>query len=93
MNHILIALILFTAGFVLADSKPFKGKAYPIPGKIEAEYFDEGKPGVAYRDNDVKNSGANYRGPTPVDIEQRPPMPPMGTESAGRARASGSTTL
>ena len=72
MNHILIALLLFTAGFVLADSKPFKGKAHLIPGKIEAEHFDEGKPGVAYLDNDVKNSGANYRGPTQVDIEKRP---------------------
>ena len=72
MNHILIALLLFTAGFVLADSKPFKGKAHPIPGKIEAEHFDEGEPGVAYLDNDVKNSGANYRGPTQVDIEKRP---------------------
>lgn len=72
MKHILIASLFFTAGLVLADSKPFKGKTPQIPGKIEAEHYDEGKAGVAYRDNDVKNSGVDYRGPTPVDIEKRP---------------------
>jgi len=72
MKLIIFTSILFAAGYVLADSMPFKGKAQQIPGKIEAEHFDEGKPGVAYRDNDVKNSGADYRGPTQVDIEKRP---------------------
>ena len=72
MKHILIASLFFTAGLVLADSKPFKGKPPQIPGKIEAEHYDEGKAGVAYRDNDVKNSGVDYRGPTQVDIEKRP---------------------
>ena len=72
MKHILIASLFFTAGLVLADSKPFKGKTPQIPGKIEAEHYDEGKAGVAYRDNDVKNSGVDYRGPTQVDIEKRP---------------------
>ena len=72
MKHILIASLFFTAGLMLADSKPFKGKTPQIPGKIEAEHYDEGKAGVAYRDNDVKNSGVDYRGPTQVDIEKRP---------------------
>ena len=72
MRFKLIAPFLLAVGFVQADSKPFKGKVYQIPGKIEAEHYDEGEPGKAYHDNDVKNSGANYRGPTQVDIEKRP---------------------
>jgi hypothetical protein len=38
---------------------------------IEAEHYDEGKAGVAYSDVDEKNRGADYRGPTQVDIEKR----------------------
>ena len=72
MKPILIPTLLLITGFAHADSKPFKGKAQQIPGKIEAEHYDEGKPGVAYRDNDVKNSGVDYRGPTQVDIEKLP---------------------
>ena len=72
MKHILITLVLCIDGLALAESKPFKGKVHVIPGTIEAEHYDEGKPGVAYADSDVKNSGANYRGPTQVDIEKRP---------------------
>ena len=72
MRFILFTALLLAVGFVRADSKPFKGKAQQIPGKIEAEHYDEGEPGKAYHDNDVKNSGANYRGPTQVDIEKRP---------------------
>ncbi len=72
MKHILVISLLFAKGLVLADSKPYKGKAPSIPGKIEAEHYDEGKPGVAYHDNDVKNSGAKYREVTQVDIEKRP---------------------
>ena len=71
MRYILITALLLTTGLVRADSKPFKGKPQQIPGKVEAEHYDEGQPGKAYHDNDVKNSGANYRGPTQVDIEKR----------------------
>lgn len=53
-------------------TKPFGGKPHVIPGKIEAENFDRGKPQEAYRDFDEKNLGADYRGPTQVDIEKRP---------------------
>ena len=63
----LLALITAVTG---ADSKPYKGKVHEIPGKIEAEHYDEGNPGVAYHDLDKKNHGANYRGPTQVDIEK-----------------------
>ena len=52
-------------------SKPYQGKVHAIPGLIEAEHYDEGKPGVAYSDVDEKNRGADYREPTQVDIEKR----------------------
>lgn len=52
-------------------SKPFRGKEHVIPGKIETEHYDEGKPGEAYYDADEKNLGADYRGVTHVDIEKR----------------------
>ena len=72
MRYFLITVLRLTTGLVRADSKPFKGKPQEIPGKVEAEHYDEGHPGKAYHDNAVKNSGANYRGPTQVDIEKRP---------------------
>ena len=55
--------------------KPFKGKAFEIPGKIEAEDFDI--PGVgdgndSYYDKDSKNRGdSDYRKETGVDIYQK----------------------
>jgi hypothetical protein len=49
----------------------FGGTPHTIPGRVEAEHYDEGDAGVAYADSDVKNHGADYRGVTQVDIEQR----------------------
>ena len=54
-----------------AATKPFRGKEHVIPGKIETEHYDEGKPGEAYYDADEKNLGVDYRGVTQVDIEKR----------------------
>ena len=51
---------------------PYGGAPHAIPGLIEAEHYDEGGPGVAYQDSDEANHGAEYRGATQVDIEQRP---------------------
>ena len=51
--------------------RPFGGTAHKVPGLIEAEHYDEGPPGVAYRDNDANNQGADYRKYTQVDIEKR----------------------
>ena len=72
MKHLLItiAVVLFVV-FVQADSKPYKGKVHQIPGKIEAEHYDEGAPGKAYYDVDKKNVGSDYREVTQVDIERR----------------------
>ena len=49
----------------------FGGTPHAIPGRVEAEHYDEGKAGVAYADSDEKNHGAEYRGVTQVDIEKR----------------------
>ena len=73
MKHLLlttIAAVLFV-GSAQADSKPYKGKVHQIPGKIEAEHYDEGAPGKAYYDVDEKNLGTDYREVTQVDIEKR----------------------
>lgn len=55
-----------------SPTQPYGGTPQLIPGKIEAEHYDEGKPGEAYHDVDAKNHGADYRGVTQVDIEKRP---------------------
>ena len=52
-------------------SGPFGGEPHTIPGKVETEHYDEGAPGTAYKDNDAKNQGADYRKNTQVDIEKR----------------------
>ena len=55
--------------------KPFKGKPFEIPGKIEAEDFDI--PGVgsgndSYKENDSEDhGGSNYREGTGVDIYKK----------------------
>jgi hypothetical protein len=46
---------------------PFKGQARGLPGKIEAEHFDEGGDGLGYADNTQVNSGGQYR-ETAVDL-------------------------
>ena len=48
---------------------PYKGVRAAIPGKIEAENYDEGKANRAYRDSDSKNEGGVYR-EDGVDIVQ-----------------------
>ena len=53
---ITIAALLFVE-YVKADSKPYKGKVHQIPGKIEAEHYDEGAPGKAYYDVEKKPWG------------------------------------
>ena len=67
----LFALAAYPISAEETPSKPFGGKPHAIPGKIETEDYDEGKPGEAYYDVDEKNHGADYRGATHVDIEKR----------------------
>lgn len=49
-------------------ASPFSGSPVAIPGKIEAENFDNGGEGVAYHDSDAQNAGGAYR-TTGVDLE------------------------
>ena len=55
-----------------AGTQPYGGQPHQIPGTVEAEHYDEGEPGLAFQDIDKVNHGADYRGPTHVDIEKRP---------------------
>jgi hypothetical protein len=53
------------------ETRPYQGKPWPIPGTIEAENFDLGEDGVAFKDADPQNQGEPYR-QTSVDTEKRP---------------------
>src|SRR5262249_22985207 len=47
---------------------PYSGTPAAVPGKIEAEQFDNGGQGLAYHDTTPGNSGGQFRS-TDVDIE------------------------
>ncbi|MEM0895847.1 MAG: carbohydrate-binding protein, partial [Verrucomicrobiota bacterium] len=48
---------------------PFLGSHWPLPGRVQAEDYDEGGSGIAYQDNDpLVNLGGSYRADG-VDIE------------------------
>ncbi len=49
---------------------PFFGVPHEIPGRIEAEDYDLGGPGVSYNDEDASNNGGRYRPLEGVDIER-----------------------
>jgi predicted amidohydrolase len=51
-----------------AESQPFTGSPVSLPGRIQAEDFDNGGQGVAYSDSTAGNSGGQYR-QTDVDLE------------------------
>ncbi|SDJ89858.1 Por secretion system C-terminal sorting domain-containing protein [Catalinimonas alkaloidigena] len=48
---------------------PYGGTPHPLPGKIEAEDFDEGIASVAYYDLSAGNRFGQYRTDTDVDLE------------------------
>ncbi|WMJ73330.1 Ig-like domain-containing protein [Cytophagaceae bacterium ABcell3] len=54
-----------------ATSLPFGGSAHLIPGRIEAEDYDEGGQGVSYYDGTEGNQGGAYRNDN-VDIGYNP---------------------
>ncbi len=49
--------------------EPFAGGPIKVPGRIEAEYFDKGGPGVAYFDRTDGNEGGEFRPNEQVGIE------------------------
>ncbi|HEV8292336.1 MAG TPA: carbohydrate-binding protein, partial [Tepidisphaeraceae bacterium] len=52
----------------LGDQKPFKGAAFNVGDRIEAEDYDIGGEGVSFHDVDSANRGGKYRSDA-VDIE------------------------
>ena len=59
---------------------PFGGTPTALPGRLEAERFDEGGPGVAYQDGDGGNQGgSSFRAGEAVDVFD------SGNTSGGRA--------
>jgi hypothetical protein len=44
-----------------AGSTPYTGTAIALPGRIQAENYDKGGEGIAYRDTTAGNSGGAYR--------------------------------
>jgi predicted amidohydrolase len=58
----------FEVAATTSGSTPFTGAPISLPGRIEAEAFDNGGANVAYRDTTTGNSGGAFR-QTDVDIE------------------------
>lgn len=52
-----------------AAQSPYNGTAWTIPGRIEAENYDNGGEGIAYHDLDAGNTLSQYRTTEGVDIE------------------------
>jgi hypothetical protein len=53
-----------------SGQKPFGGSPRPVPGRIQAEDFDEGGESVAYHDASNWNFGGEYRPGESVDVER-----------------------
>ena len=64
----LSCLLHCTAGAAERKSSPYGGKPWQIPGRIEAENYDEGGEGLAYHDQDEKNQGREHRPKEGVDV-------------------------
>ena len=52
-----------------AGTTPYGGSAWAIPGKIEAENYDDGGEGIAYHDAEALNQGGQQRTNQGVDVE------------------------
>ncbi len=57
-----------TVGNSCAQNAPYLMRPHPISERIEAEYFDLGGPGVAYRDLSSTNDGRGIRLDEGVDV-------------------------
>jgi beta-glucanase (GH16 family) len=55
--------------YALCPTCPFHGAPLDIPGRVEAEDFDNGGEGVAYHDADSGNNGGQLRTDEDVDIQ------------------------
>ncbi len=59
--------------YELGSQAPFDNTPLVIPGRIEAEEYDLGGPGLAYFDADASNNGGQFRPDEGVDIEAASP--------------------
>jgi hypothetical protein len=50
------------------DQSPYGGVKRTIPGIIEGEHYDEGDPGFAYRDDNLKEGDIDFRPSDSVDV-------------------------
>ncbi len=64
-HHVHVAKANLIVG---AAPTPFGGVPWTIPGRIEAENYDQGGEGIGYHDTDPANKGGQYRGDG-VDVE------------------------
>jgi hypothetical protein len=55
-------------GLVASGPAPFGGTVRAVPGRVEAEHFDDGGEGVAYHDTTLGNTGGSFRN-TDVDLQ------------------------
>lgn len=60
--------ISVSTGTTTTTQSPYGGSAWPIPGKIEVENYDNGGESVSYSDNSSGNAGNTYRNDD-VDVE------------------------
>ncbi|MBK6733467.1 MAG: carbohydrate-binding protein [bacterium] len=54
---------------VLPSGTPYSGVPAPVPGRIQAENYDNGGEGIAYHDMNANNIGLAYRPAEGVDLE------------------------
>jgi YD repeat-containing protein len=73
---------LFDRVQISNEQTPYGGTAWPVPGTIQAEDFDNGGEGVAYHDTTTANEGNSYRA-TGVDITNTYVGPNVGWTQAG----------
>jgi hypothetical protein len=74
--------VLLASAVWSATTKPYKERAHAIPGKIEAEDFDDGEEGAAYHDDDPQNQEKKV-----------PPYRKSGVDLEWREAASGNFNL
>lgn len=68
-NELEISTIDSVTITVLGNGTPFSGTAPTVPARIEAEDYDNGGEGIAYRDVDKNNIGLAYRPDEGVDLQ------------------------
>lgn len=73
---------LFDRVQITTEQTPYGGTAWPVPGTIQAEDFDNGGEGVAYHDTTTANEGGFYR-TTGVDVTSTYAGPNIGWTQTG----------